>query len=594
MKLKTYSKVLSAMAVSALLLSACSSDGGSTKSNGKENNTAKVDTSAFKTKSSNTKADVADGVLNYGLVSDTPFEGILNRAFYEGQPDWEVMKFFDENLLGADDNFIYDQSGPATYKLSNENKTITIKIRDNLKWHNGDPVTAEDLEYAYEVIGSPKYAGARYDTQMSMVEGMEAYHAGKAKKISGIKITDPHTISITFTQANPSVLTGLWTAPLPKKYLAGIPVDKIVSSDQIRKKPIGFGPYKIKSIVQGESVTFEANNDYWKGKPKMKGVVLKVVNPQIATASLQKGDLDAVGQLPVEQYDQAKKLKNVEILGTVDLAYSYIGFKMGHYDAKKGVNVMDPNNKFKDKRLRQAMGFALDNKTVGEKLYKGLRFPATTVVPPSFPKYYDKDVKGFTYNKDKAKKLLDEAGYKDTNKDGFREDPNGKEFKLNFATMSGSDISEPLAKFYIQSWKDVGLNVELLDGRLHEFNSFYDKLKKDDPKVDIYQAAWGTGSDPDPSGIWAKEAPFNYTRWVNDENDKLLKEGISPKAFDESYRKEVYNKWQELIDEEAPVIPTLFRYTLAGFNKRVKGAKMLGGEVDDWYDVSVTSESPEK
>ncbi|WP_419883610.1 oligopeptide ABC transporter substrate-binding protein [Peribacillus sp. B-H-3] len=591
MKLKTYSKVLSAMAVSALLLSACSS-GGDSKTNGKEN--AKVDTSAFKTKSSNTKADVSEGIFNYGLVSDTPFEGILNRAFYEGQPDWEVLKFFDESLLGYDDNFIYDQSGAATYKLSNDNKTITLKIKDNVKWHNGDPVTAEDLEYAYEVIGSPKYAGARYDTQMSMVEGMAAYHAGKAKKISGIKITDPHTISITFTEANASMLTGLWATPLPKKYLAGIPVDKIVSSDQIRKKPIGFGPYKVKSIVQGESVTFEANNDYWKGKPKMKGVVLRVVNPQIATASLQKGDLDAVGQLPVEQYDQAKKLKNVEILGTVDLAYSYIGFKMGHYDAKKGVNVMDPNNKFKDKRLRQAMGFALDNKTVGEKLFKGLRFPATTVVPPSFPKYYDKDVKGFTYNKDKAKKLLDEAGYKDTNKDGFREDPNGKEFKLNFASMSGSDISEPLAKFYIQSWKDVGLNVQLLDGRLHEFNSFYDKLKKDDPKVDIYSAAWGTGSDPDPSGIWAKEAPFNYTRWVNDENDKLLKEGISPKAFDESYRTDVYNKWQELIDEEAPVIPTLFRYTLAGFNKRVKGAKMLGGEVDDWYDVSVTSESPEK
>ena len=135
-------------------------------------------------------------------------------------------------------------------------------------------------------------------------------------------------------------------------------------------------------------------------------------------------------------------------------------------------------DKFKDVRVRQAMAYAIDRKEIGEKLYHGLRYPANSPIPPSLPKYHNNKIGAYDKDVEKAKKLLDEAGYKDTNGDGFREDPNGKEFKANFLSMSGSDVSEPLAKFFIQSWKDIGLKVELLDGRLHEFNSFYDMIKK--------------------------------------------------------------------------------------------------------------------
>jgi peptide/nickel transport system substrate-binding protein len=515
----------------------------------------------------------------------------LNSDYWEGQPDSEILQFFDEPLLGTDENFMYDQSGAATYKLSNDNKTITLKIRDNVNWQNGDPVTAEDLEYTFLVIGSKKYTGIRYDSIMQQMVGMADYHAGKADKISGIQIIDPKTISLTFTQANPSLLTGLWTYPLPKKYLANVPIDKLVSSDQVRKAPIGFGPFKVKKIIPGESVEFEAYKGYWQGAPKLDGVLLKVVNPTIATASLQNGDLD-VADFPAEQIDKARSLKNIEILGKVDLAYDYIGFKLGHYDAKKELSVMD-NPKFQDKRVREAMAYAIDTKEIGEKLYKGLRFAANTVIPPSFPKYRDKDVKGFTKDVKKAKELLDEAGYKDVNGDGFREDPNGKPFVINFLAKSGSDIAEPLAQYYLQAWKAIGLNAQLVDGRLAEFNSFYDRIEKDDPKVDVFAGAWGTGSDPDPSGIWANNAQFNYPRWINPENDKLLQEGISPKAFDNKYRVDVYNKWQQLIHDEVPMIPTLYRYATVGVNKRVNGWDLTNGK-NFIPNVSLNSENPVK
>ena len=99
-------------------------------------------------------------------------------------------------------------------------------------------------------------------------------------------------------------------------------------------------------------------------------------------------------------------------------------------------------------------------------------------------------------------------------------------------------------------------------------------IKKDDPKVDIFSGAWGTASDPDPSGIWAKNASFNYTRWSNDKNNELLKQGISPAAADEKYRKDVYDKWQKLIHDEVPLIPLHYQFDLRGVNNRVKDYKL--------------------
>lgn len=391
MKLKGYSKVLSVMAVSALLLAACNDDTekAGTKSPAKDKPTKEVkqeDATAFPRATTNDKEALEDGHVNYGLVSDTPFEGILNYSFYEGAPDEEVIRLFDEALLSADEDYVYDQNGAATYKLSDDKKTIELTIQDGVKWHDGLPVTGEDLEYAYLVIGNKDYTGVRYDTQMSMIEGMEEYHAGKADKISGIKV-DGNKISFTFKEANPSVLTGLWTYPLHKEYLKDVKIKDLVESDKIRKEPIGFGPFKVKKIVQGEAVEYERFDDYWAGKPKAASFTLKVVNNSIAVKSLQNGDLD-IATVNADQMDSAKALKNVDVLGNLELAYTYIGFKLGRYDAEKEVSVMD-RPKMQNKQLRQAMAYAIDNNIVAEKFYKGLRFAATSVIPTAFPKYHN-------------------------------------------------------------------------------------------------------------------------------------------------------------------------------------------------------------
>ncbi|SET51703.1 peptide/nickel transport system substrate-binding protein [Oceanobacillus limi] len=535
---------------------------------------------------------IEGGTLNYGLVSDTVFEGTLNFNFYSGNPDWEVISWFDEPLLYTDANYTYTNEGPATYEVSEDGLTFTLTIKDGVNWHDGEPVTAEDWAYSYEVIGHPDYTGVRYNDDFTNVVGMEEYHAGEADEISGIEIVDEKTLKITHHETGPSMVTGgIWTYAMPKHLFSEIPVAEMEESDLVRENPIGMGPFKVESIVPGESVVYSKNEDYWNGEPKLDEVVLKVVAPETVVNELETGGVDLVNSFPTDQFPDNADMSNVEYLGMIDNAYTYIGFKLGHWDADAGEVVMDPDAKMADVNLRRAMWHAVDNDAVGREFYNGLRWNATSLIIPFFPDYYDDTIDAPTFDPDEANRLLDEAGYEDVDGDGIRENPEGEELVINFASMSGGDTAEPIANYYIQSWENVGLKVELVDGRLMEFNSFYDRVEADDPDIDIYQGAWGTGTDVNPSGLYGRNASYNYPRYASEENDRLLAEGNSEAALDVEYRQEVYSEWQQLMVEDIPVFPTLYRSVVIPVNERVINYSIAPDKYIR-HEIAVTQEEP--
>ncbi|WP_284140216.1 MULTISPECIES: oligopeptide ABC transporter substrate-binding protein [unclassified Virgibacillus] len=587
MRKSTLGKVLLALMLVALLtLAACGKD----DSKGKEEERL-YSIEDFSTDKTNEGEAIDGGEITYGLVSSSPFAGTLNWNFYDGNPDSKILEWMDESLLDMDNNYNYTQDGAATFEVE-DGRIFTFTIRDGVNWQDGEPVTAEDWAFAYEVIGNAKYDGVRYDSTFKNIEGMEEYHAGKADTISGVEVLNDKQLKITYKESNPSLLTGgIWPYALPKHIFKDIPVDKMSSSDEVRKNPIGFGPFKVENIVPGESVTLVKNADYWRGEPKLDKVTIKVIAPTVVVKELESGNIDLVSEFPTDQYPDNAEMSNVEFLGKIDLAYSYTGFKLGTWDKEKKEVKPDPNAKMADVNLRKAMWYAVDNDEVGKRFYHGLRWSANTLIPPSHPAYHSDDVDAPTFDPDKAKEILDEAGYKDTNDDGFRENPKGEELVINFATMEGGDTAEPLAKYYIQAWENVGLKVELLDGRLHEFETFYNRVGNggnDDPKVDIYQGAWGVASDVDPSGLYGRDAMFNFSRYASEKNDELLAEGLSEKAFDPEYRQQVYKEWQEMMVEEVPVFPTLYRAALVPVNNRIVNYSIANAPTYHLHEIGVT------
>ncbi|NBD27432.1 oligopeptide ABC transporter substrate-binding protein [Paenibacillus sp. T1] len=603
--------------VFTLMLAACSNDGNTNVTNAPAETEEEAGTTPAEGEESATPAEnekpVADdglysiddfsnvkknegepikgGSITFGLVSDTPFEGTLNWNFYSGDPDAQVLSWFDEGLLTWDKSYVYTNDGAATYEVSEDGRTFTFTIKDNVNWQDGKPVTAEDWLFAHEVIGNPKYDGPRYDSNFINIVGMKEYHEGKAKTISGIEVLGEKKLKITYVQSTPSLLTGgIWTYPLAKHIFGNMPVEKISSSPEVREKPIGFGPYKVESIVPGESVVYVKNPDYWRGEPSLDKVVLKVINPTTVIQQLESGGVDLVDSFPVNQYPDNADMSNVEYLGTIDRAYTYIGFKLGTWDAKAGKVVPNAKAKMADVNLRKAMWQAVDNDQVGKQFYHGLRWNATTLIPPSHPEYHDSANPGVKFDPEAAKKLLDDAGYKLNGE--YRTKPDGSELVINFISMTGDDIAEPLAQYYVQSWKAIGLNVQL---EMVEFNTFYDRVGangEDDPKVDVYQGAWGVGIDVDPAGLYGPEAIYNFPRYQSPEQDKLLAAGISKEAFDVKVRQGIYKEWQQLMVDEIPVFPTLYRAVLVPVNKRILNYAIGDGTGIYLYQLAVSQDKP--
>ena len=553
---------------------------------------AKINLSIFPIKTSNNEPAVENATLQVALVKDDPLVGVFNEILYQDGYDGDILSMFlSSSLFEVNDNFEIIDTGVATLNVDAKNKKATIKIKDGIKWSDGVPLTADDIIYAYEVLGSKDYTGIRYTKEYQKVIGMNDYHSGKSKTISGVKKIDDKTVEISFSEMGQSIFSGgngLMANALPKHYLKDVPIKNLVSSDKIRTKPVTLGPYNLVKISRGESMEFVANPYYYKGKPKIKKAILQVVNPQSIVAALKAGKYDYVMEMPDSLYNNYKDFRNLEVLGQQDLYYSYVGFKLGHFDKAKGENVSDPNAKMADLNLRQAMIYAIDVDQIAQAFYFGLRQRATSSIPPVFKKYFPKDLTGFPYNLAKAKQLLDQSGYKDVNNDGFREDKNGKPLQIKMAFMAGGDVAEPLAQFYLQSWKKIGLNVSLTTGRLLAFQNFYEKVQGDTKDIDVFFAAWGVGTDVNPTSSAGRSSQLNFTRFVSPENDKFIAEILGEKSLTiPNYKAEMYKKWQEYYINQAVEVPLMYKYKLTPVNKRLKNV-YIG------YDSALKNEGIQK
>ena len=422
-----------------MLLTACGPGEKKSKTGGGET----VDASKFPIETTNKDAAVKDAVLKVAIVKDSPLIGIFYSDIGQGDgfDGALISTFFRNEIFDLDENFEITDTGMATLSVDVPNKKATIKIKDGVKWSDGQPLTADDIIFAYKVIGNKDYTGVRYNDDNEKVVGMKEYHEGKAQDISGLKKIDDKTVEVSFTELGQGVYTmgnGLIGSALPEHHLKDIPIKDLEKSEKVRNKMVTLGAYTIVSGVQGESLELKANPYHFRGKPKIEKATVEVVNSNTVVSALKTGKYDMALRIPTDLYKSYKDLNNLEILGNQELYYSYMAFKVGHFDKVKGENITDPNAKMADVRVRQALVYGLDVEQMVKAFYYGLRERATMAVPPAFKKYYSKDIAGFPYNPEKAKQLLDEAGYKDVNGDGYREDKNGKPFEVRIASMAGN------------------------------------------------------------------------------------------------------------------------------------------------------------
>ena len=599
MKQRKILSVFSSVFALSILLAGCSTG---SNSNNQTQTKAKVD---FKVSADNGGNTVKDATFKYGILTNSPFVGLFHPVLHANKADGVITETVFGKTFPVDDALKYkldDNDAPVKLHIDKDKNEATLTIHDGVKWNNGEDLTSKDIIASYELLGNPKYTeNVRYNGSFELIEGMKDYHEGKAKTISGIQAKDDKTVVIKYSKLSPSMLwgDGFIYAFSNAKQIAKVTDFARFGEAELTKRPLSYGPYVITKEVQGESVVAEANPYYYKKDDiKIPKVEFKAVAPAQASQILKNGEIDYLTDINTTVYEGLKDAKNGELLGQPSSFMSFVGFKFGKYDKEKKENVPLENTKFNNKNVRQAFLYAVDRDQINEKIYKGLRFTPTgsALYPPTVGKL--RNEKAIVVKKDveKAKKLLDEAGYKDVDGDGLREDNKGNKLVFNFAFQGGNNYDQALADTFIKSWKEVGLDVKLADGKLMSSKDWTQRVTSDDPSIDLFQGAWSLGTNPNPARLLSDKAKVNYQRYMSDVLKKDLETINSKEMLDDAKRKEAYKKFDKDFAEEAAWLPFSWSTDITWINKRIKNfdvKKYAYGE-QKLYALELTSNDSAK
>ncbi|WP_282939697.1 ABC transporter substrate-binding protein [Paenibacillus sp. RC67] len=479
--------------------------------------------------------------------TQTP-EGVFNPYFYQNGWDGNVTGVLFASLITKDETGKPIPELAEKWDTSADQLTYTFHLRPNLKFSDGTPLTAEDVAFTLTLLHDPAYDG-RVDISQANIKGGLAYKEKKADAVEGIKVIDPQTIQITTEKVTTLALPLIGGEVLSKAYYGKD--YKQGNLDYIRTlhdKPLGAGPYKFDKFIKGQEVRFTANPNYYAGKPSVDNFIFKITNNDTNLQYIKVGETDYDRfTANRDNFDQLKALGFANINTFTATSYVYLDFNSG--------------GKFlKDKRVRQALYYGLDRQKFTDILYQGFGEVANVPVSPA-SWAYTKDVTPYPFDPQKAKQLLDEAGWK-VGADGIRE-KDGQKLKLQYLGRKGYNIDDVLIPLAKENFKDIGVAIE---AEILDFNALLAKRKKGD--FDIASFTSTNFSDP-YDGVKSFQTKYNVSGYSNPKVDQLIDQGTE--TLDTNKRIPIYHDLYKQLKEDPPVLLLSYLKILSAHNARIQG-----------------------
>ncbi len=443
-----------------------------------------------------------------------------------------------------------------SWEVSPDGIVITFHLRNDVRWADGVEFTADDVMFGYKTIIDER-TPTPYKEDFLQVKKAE--------------VIDKYTFRVTYEKPFAPALSS-WgnLVVLPKHILEGKDITKI----DFGRNPIGMGPFKLREWRPGQELILDSNHDYFEGRPYLDRYIYKVIpDPATLFLELQAGSVDMMGLTPLQYTKQTNNesfRKNFQKFRYPVFSYTYLGFNLKH-------------PWFKDKRVRQAIAYAIDKSEIVDVVLFGLGKPATgPYVPNTWP--YNPDVRRYEYNPEKAKRLLKDAGWVDSDGDGIL-DKDGIPFEFTILTNMGNRLRMNTATIIQWRLSKIGIKVHIRTIEWSTFiNEFIDKRR--------FQAVilgWNIGLDPDQYDIWHSsktgEKEFNFVSYSNLEVDRLLEKGR--RTFNIEERKKAYYRIQEILAEDLPYIFLYVPDATPILHSRFKGIKPspigITYNIHKWY-----------
>ncbi len=495
-------------------------------------------------------------------------QGIFNPYFFVNGWDENVTNVIFSRLIDWDSQGKLVPGLAAGWTVSPDNKVYTIKLRPNLTFSDGSPLTAADVAFTLTVLYDPHYDGDT-DITLANIAGGAGYKAGKADSVSGLKVIDPLTLQVTTTQPGATTLAKIGGPVLSKAwYGKGYQRGNLDYLRTLHGKPLGNGPYVYDKYLPGQEIRFHANSHFYRGTPPTPRFIYRVTNPSTNFQLFQTGetDYDAFTSRP-DDIEQLKLLgfANINLYGSSD--YSKVEF-----------NVRRPA--LQDVKVRQALIYGLDRQKLIDVVYQGYGRVANEPIAPISWAYDTQGVNPYKYDPAQASRLLDEAGWK-PGPDGIRVKA-GKRLELTLLVSKKvlNDALIPIAK---ENWRQIGV---LLKPQVVDFNALMAQRKAGN--YDLASFSTSTLNDPH-DGVWdfysteAKESGYN-----NPQVDKLIGEGNA--VLDVDKRKPIYHQLYQVLAADPPAILLGYRQFLTASSARVSGFKpdIYNGLTGSLPDVKIT------
>lgn len=490
----------------------------------------------------------------------------LNPVVASDQVSFLVYKWIFDPLIDMDEKMEPTGVLARSWEVSPDGRTLTFHLREDVSWHDGKPFTAEDVLFTYRACMDPAVDAVNKRPTFAEVQSVQA--------------PDPHTVVVTWKVPYAPGLAA-WNLYILPRHLYDYPPGKGAAFNQnpLNARPVGTGPFRFVEWRRGEAVVLEANPAYFRGRPHLDRLVFRIL-PQAETqlAAYRTGTLDMTTLSP-EQWEEVRKdrafLEGSSVFEYPTRQFFYIGWNL---DGSVPL--------FGDRKVRKALALALNRKGVVDRILGG---HGTLLSGPFYPGgwEYNPAVAPLPYDPAEAARLLDEAGWKDTDGDGLR-DRGGKPCAFECLVPAEAEMFSRWLEVFQQDLRKVGVDMRV---RKLEWGVFLDRTHRH--RFEACLSGWSLGDDPDPfqllhssqgkllpSGVGAGQNDGAYS---NPEVDRLIEE--QQRTFDREARRRALWRIHEIVAEDQPHAYLFASTQMAAVRNRFQNVKAsrAGYGLFTWY-----------
>jgi peptide/nickel transport system substrate-binding protein len=440
-------------------------------------------------------------------------------------------------LLKLDPFYVLQPNHAESFEVSEDGLSYTFNIRSGITWHDGEPFDAADAAYTFNYYRNPDNAAASASNYVGVID---------------VQAPDEATLVVTLEAPNAAFLTRAGQAGLVAEHHHGA-----IGEDAYKADAMGTGPFMVKEWRAAEFTELERFDDYWEGPAHFDGIRENIVpEAAVRAIALENGEADtSVWALVTDDHIRFlndEGLSDFTVITTSSVAVNHFPLN-------------NTNPKFQDKRVRQAMMFAIDREAIRDDLWQGLAVLATANISPALDFYYEPDVAQYPYDPEQAAALLEEAGWT-LNGDGIRE-KDGETLSWVCTIITGDQARRPEAELVQANFREVGLDMQIEEAPVA---TIQEGQRAGTIDMSLYNWTYGGGDgEPDGANTLKSGERNNWSLWSNERADELLDAGLE--ETDPEARREIYSELQKIVAEEVPFLFIKYWDWFNIYSPRIKG-----------------------